>query len=70
MDEREILTGHNGTSRAILQAEQLVQESEKDWIILRCGGLMGYNRIPGKYVAGRRGLTTGTYRSTLCTMTM
>jgi nucleoside-diphosphate-sugar epimerase len=59
VNESEPLTGHNGTSRAILRAEQLVQDSGKNWIILRCGGLMGYNRIPGKYVAGRKGLTTG-----------
>lgn len=27
--------------------------------ILRCGGLMGYDRIPGKYFAGKKDLTTG-----------
>lgn len=27
--------------------------------ILRCGGLMGYDRIPGKYFAGKKNLTTG-----------
>jgi nucleoside-diphosphate-sugar epimerase len=27
--------------------------------VLRCGGLMGYDRIPGKYVRGKKDLTTG-----------
>ncbi|AQG82095.1 NAD(P)H-binding protein [Spirosoma montaniterrae] len=40
---------------ALVEAEQLVQslESTCTITILRCGGLMGYDRIPGKYVAGR-----------------
>jgi hypothetical protein len=59
VDEAEPLAGHDPTSTAILQAEGMVQGWGGDWVILRCGGLMGYNRIPGKYVAGKKGLTTG-----------
>lgn len=44
----------------IRQAELLLQEVPGlKLTILRCGGLMGYDRIPGKYFAGKQGLTTG-----------
>jgi hypothetical protein len=59
VDEAEPLTGHDPTSTALLQAEEMVQGWGGNWVILRCGGLMGYNRIPGKYVAGKKGLSTG-----------
>ncbi len=59
VNEAESLSGHDPTSTAILQAEEMVQGWGGDWMILRCGGLMGYNRIPGKYVAGKKGLNTG-----------
>ncbi|GGC11725.1 NAD-dependent dehydratase [Dyadobacter sediminis] len=32
---------------------------EQTVTILRLGGLLGYNRIPGKYVTGKKDLTTG-----------
>ena len=37
----------------MLQAERLVQSKHKDAVILRLGGLMGYDRIAGKYTAGK-----------------
>jgi nucleoside-diphosphate-sugar epimerase len=40
-------------SSALVRAEQLWQQSGLDTLILRCGGLMGYDRIPAKYVAGK-----------------
>ena len=59
VDETEPLAGHDATSTAILQAEGMVQGWGRDWVILRCGGLMGYNRIAGRYVAGKKDLRTG-----------
>jgi len=59
VDEAEPLVGHDPVSTAILQAEAAVRGGGRDWVILRCGGLMGYNRIPGKYVAGKKDLRTG-----------
>lgn len=48
------------SNRTLLQAEQLLRALPNvQTTILRCGGLMGYNRIPGRYVAGKTGLTTG-----------
>ena len=47
-------------NRALLKAESLLQSfSQKNITILRPGGLIGDDRIPGKYVAGKQGLTTG-----------
>lgn len=37
----------------ILEAEALVQKIHSNSVILRLGGLMGYDRIAGKYTAGK-----------------
>jgi nucleoside-diphosphate-sugar epimerase len=59
IDEEEILP-QPGSNLTLLQAEQLLQGLPGiQTTILRCGGLMGYNRIPGRYVAGKTGLITG-----------
>ncbi len=43
---------------AILKAEEVLQHSEAfDTIILRFGGLYGYDRHPAHYMAGRTGLS-------------
>ena len=44
-----------GSASRIVEAEQLIRglEPSRKITILRCAGLMGYDRIPGKYVAGR-----------------
>lgn len=43
------------SSGRIVEAEQIIcsLEPARKTTILRCAGLMGYDRIPGKYVAGR-----------------
>ena len=53
--EDDVINPGQSAAPALLQAEQLVQSlaPERTVTILRCGGLMGYDRIPGKYVAGR-----------------
>lgn len=37
----------------VVEAEGLVQKLHEDVVILRLGGLMGYERIAGKYTAGK-----------------
>ncbi|MFT4031113.1 MAG: SDR family NAD(P)-dependent oxidoreductase [Siphonobacter sp.] len=37
----------------IVQAEQVLKNSSLPLTILRCGGLLGYDRIPGKYFIGK-----------------
>jgi nucleoside-diphosphate-sugar epimerase len=37
----------------VLEGEELIQELHSEVLILRLSGLMGYNRIAGKYTAGR-----------------
>ena len=37
----------------VVDAENLVKEKSKKYVILRLGGLMGYDRIAGKYTAGK-----------------
>ena len=38
--------------KIVVEAENLVKTKDKDIVILRLGGLMGYDRIAGKYTAG------------------
>ncbi len=60
VDELEVLP-QEGSNLTLLRAENQLQSLEPaiGVTILRCGGLMGYDRMPGKYVAGKKGLTTG-----------
>lgn len=37
----------------VIEAEALVQSMHEDTVILRLGGLMGYDRVAGKYTAGK-----------------
>ncbi len=54
--ETDVTTLEQTSAPALFRAETLVQSLEPKCVVttLRCGGLMGYERIPGKYVAGRQ----------------
>jgi nucleoside-diphosphate-sugar epimerase len=56
MVEVDVMTPNQAATPALVQAEQYVQElaTDRNVTILRCGGLMGYDRIPGKYIAGKQ----------------
>ncbi len=53
--EENVTAEEESAAPALLRAEEFVQKlgPERTVTILRCGGLMGYDRIPGKYIAGR-----------------
>ena len=53
--EEDVTSPEQAAASALVRAEKFAQQLEPKRIvtILRCGGLMGYDRIPGKYVAGR-----------------
>lgn len=53
--EQDITTVAESAAPGLMQAELLVQQlaPELAVTVVRFGGLMGYDRIPGKYVAGR-----------------
>lgn len=38
---------------SVIEAETIVQKMKPDVVVLRLGGLMGYDRIAGKYTAGK-----------------
>jgi nucleoside-diphosphate-sugar epimerase len=54
--ESDVIRPEQSAAPALFQAEELVLalSPEKAVTILRCGGLMGYDRIPGKYIAGKK----------------
>jgi len=53
--ETDVTSPDPAAAPTLLRAEGFVHrlEPERAVTILRCGGLMGYDRIPGKYVTGR-----------------
>lgn len=61
MVEEEVRLPEESAAPALVRAEQAVTglQPHKRVSLLRCGGLMGYERIPGKYVKGKKDLTTG-----------
>ena len=59
VNEEDVTNPSQSASPALVEVEQLIQGLSRSTLILRCGGLMGYERIPAKYVAGKTGLTTG-----------
>lgn len=46
-------------SRALLTVEEMLGNHEFETTILRISGLVGYNRKPGRFLAGRRDLSAG-----------
>ncbi len=55
MTETDVTTPDESAAPALVEAEQqiLALAPNRRATVLRCGGLMGYDRMPGKYVAGR-----------------
>jgi nucleoside-diphosphate-sugar epimerase len=53
--EEDILEPSQSAAPAIVEAEQAILslQSNRNVTVIRFGGLLGYDRIPGKYVAGR-----------------
>lgn len=60
--EDDVKNPEQSASPAMVEAENLLiaLREKKTVSILRHGGLLGYNRIPGKYVKGQKDLTTGS----------
>lgn len=44
---------NNGSSEAVVKGEEQIIQIAQKLVILRCGGLMGGDRIPGKWFAGK-----------------
>lgn len=56
----EKTTGSDGGNRTLLKGEEILKNIPNLRLtVIRCGGLMGYDRIPGRYFAGKKDLTTG-----------
>jgi len=51
--EKEIITTDNSSKSIVYKAEKIFLDSKLNSIILRCAGLMGYDRIAGKYFANK-----------------
>ncbi len=53
VDESTTPDIQKGSSEAIVQAEKQIRQINTELIVLRCGGLMGEDRVPGKWFAGK-----------------
>jgi nucleoside-diphosphate-sugar epimerase len=59
-DDTEAGNAVRGTGNALIKAENmLMSQSDFETTILRFGGLYGYDRHPGRYMAGRKNLSKG-----------
>jgi nucleoside-diphosphate-sugar epimerase len=48
------------SGRALLRVENLLRESHKfETAVIRFGGLIGYDRMPGRFLAGKKDLASG-----------
>jgi nucleoside-diphosphate-sugar epimerase len=53
------LNPQDATNKSVLLAEEVLLKNKIfQTTVLRCGGLMGYDRVPGKYFAGEKNLKT------------
>ena len=59
IDEYTVPQPESDSGTALLKAEKLISESRISCVILRFGGLAGPGRHPGKFLAGRTGITSG-----------
>lgn len=62
VQETDVVQATQSAQPVLVEAEELMaglRTGGKNVTILRLAGLMGYDRIPGKYVTGKKGLTTG-----------
>jgi len=59
IDEKTNPRPESDSGRAILAAENLIAKCDLPNVILRFGGLAGPQRHPGRFLAGRSGLTSG-----------
>ncbi len=59
IDENTPVLPVTDSGKALIRAEQIISESEFDSVILRFGGLAGSGRHPGRFLAGRTGLSSG-----------
>lgn len=59
IDETTLTIPTTDSGKAILLAEKIVVEGNINSVILRFGGLAGPGRHPGKFLAGKTGLSSG-----------
>lgn len=59
--ENDVTEPVHSAQPPLIQTENRLKElrPDKQVSVLRLGGLLGYERIPGKYVKGQKNLTTG-----------
>lgn len=58
--EKDTSPAEKGSGKALLQVEQMFRDcTQFETTILRLGGLIGYDRNPGRFLAGKKNLKDG-----------
>jgi nucleoside-diphosphate-sugar epimerase len=57
--EETAIAPNSPSSEAVYQAELLLRKTDRPLTILRLAGLIGGNRQPGRFLAGKKGLKNG-----------
>ena len=59
--EEDAVSPEKSSGRALLTVEKMLLDSENfETVVLRFGGLIGYDRMPGRFLSGRKKLTGGS----------
>ncbi len=59
VDENTSKPPTKGSGQVLLQAEEIIKNAGRDWIILRMAGLMGPDRYPARWFAGKSDVPNG-----------
>jgi nucleoside-diphosphate-sugar epimerase len=59
VDESDAKSGQIGNAEIYLAEQEILKKFTDKSCILRCGGLMGKERVAGKYFAAKKGLNNG-----------
>lgn len=58
--EEDAVNPEKASGRALLTVEQMLLDCQSfETVVLRFGGLIGYDRMPGRFLSGRKKLTGG-----------
>lgn len=57
--EKDGVNPQTASGEALVSAERLIQQQELPWIIIRLSGLIGKQRHPVKFLAGKQNITQG-----------
>ncbi|MFZ5554352.1 MAG: SDR family NAD(P)-dependent oxidoreductase [Bacteroidota bacterium] len=59
VSEEEIFLAEKGSGKTLTDSEQILMQANENTVVLRFGGLIGHDRLPGKFLSGKTNLKNG-----------